>query len=288
MAVLDTDNRAVRPRVAGIVAGASNRRERDPGVDRDSRQRSCRAARRRRRAIGIPGRGTGDRDNSLCAASGRWRSTATSTCWTRASRATTRLFNTQMAVSALGMGPTRTSITITPQQLLHRGGGAGAVDGAWIGENKLVNTAPARSDTTVGISPATGPDRRTPEQCQVLPNQIEGLAWQGIVIGAPVRDLIVAQHHRAQCGSGILDRTMKTNGGSLSIENNHIRNVDARREGATGLVVGIAVIARRARHHAGNIIRSVGVTAVAVGAAVGITWCSASNGRVSGNEITRA
>ncbi|MFO1161124.1 MAG: DUF6519 domain-containing protein [Reyranellaceae bacterium] len=192
----------------------------------------------------------------------------------------------QIALSALGMGLTGTSITISRNNCFISGGGVRcAVDGAWIGENKLVNTAAARTDTTVGISLATGLDKSGSEQCQVLANQIEGFGLAGIVIGAPVRDLIVKLNIIEQCGSGILS-TDNASGGSLSIENNHIRNVDLRREGATGLVVGIAVT--RAGHAtiAGNTIRSVGVTAVQSALRVGILAFGVERARVSGNEIT--
>lgn len=191
----------------------------------------------------------------------------------------------QMAVSALGMGLTGTSITITRNNCFVTGGGVRcAVDGAWIDENKLVNTAAARTDTTVGIFLATGLDKAGSEQCQVLANQIEGFGLAGIVIGAPVRDLIVKLNIIEQCGSGIIS-TDNANGGSLSIENNHIRGIDAR-PGATGLVVGIAVT--RAGHAtiAGNIIRSVGVTAVQSALRVGILAFGVERARVSGNEIT--
>lgn len=191
----------------------------------------------------------------------------------------------QMAISALGMGLTGTSITISRNNCFVSGSGIRcAVDGAWIGENKLVNTAAARVDTTIGISLATGLDKAGSEQCQVLANQIEGFGLAGIVIGAPVRDLIVKLNIIEQCGSGIVS-TDNANGGSLSIENNHIRGIDAR-PGATGLVVGIAVT--RAGHAtiAGNIIRSVGVTAVQSALRVGILGFGVERARVSGNEIT--
>lgn len=191
----------------------------------------------------------------------------------------------QTAVSALGMGLTGTSIAITRNNCFVSGSGVRcAVDGAWIGENKLVNTAAARVDTTIGISLATGIDKAGSEQCQVLANQIEGFGLAGIVIGAPVRDLIVKLNIIEQCGSGIVS-TDNANGGSLSIENNHIRGIDAR-PGATGLVVGIAVT--RAGHAtiAGNIVRSVGVTAVQSALRVGILGFGVERARVSGNEIT--
>jgi hypothetical protein len=98
----------------------------------------------------------------------------------------------QVALSALGMGLPGASIAVCRNSFSIPGSGIRcAVGGAWIGENKLVNTASARTDVSTGIALATGLDKSGLAQCQILANQIDGFGLAGIVIGAPVRDLIV-------------------------------------------------------------------------------------------------
>ena len=48
-----------------------------------------------------------------------------------------------------------------------------------------------------------------------------------------MRELIVKLNIIERCGNGIVS-TDDANAGSLSIENNHLRNIDSAREGARG------------------------------------------------------
>lgn len=160
-----------------------------------------------------------------------------------------------------------------------------AVDGAWIGDNKLVNTATARVEVTAGIALATGLDKNGSAQCQILANQIAGFGLAGIAIGAPVRDLIVKLNIIEDCGNGILSID-NANAGSLSIENNHLRNIDSGREGATGLVVGIGATRAQSATIAGNTIRALGTHAVQSLLRAGILAFGVERARISGNEVT--
>jgi hypothetical protein len=164
---------------------------------------------------------------------------------------------TDFALTALGMGLPGSSFVASGNSLSVTGGGIRCgIDGAWISENKLVNST-ARNAAT-GISLSVGLDRDGSEQCQVIANQISGFGVAGIVIAAPVLDLIVKMNIIFACGGGIVS-TDNANGGSLSIENNHLRDIDATREGGLPIVVGIGAF--RAQHVtiAGNSLRAIGV-----------------------------
>lgn len=192
----------------------------------------------------------------------------------------------QLAMSATGFGLAGSSMAITRNSFSIAGNGIRcAVDGAWIGENKLVNTVTAATDTSIAIDLATGLDRNGSNQCQVLANQIDGFGSAGIVIRAPVRELIVKLNIIENCGSGIVS-TDDANAGSLSIENNHLRNIDSRREGSRGLLVGIAVTRAQSVTIAGNVIRSLGVTAVQSALRAGILGIGVERARIAGNEVT--
>ncbi|WP_422003422.1 DUF6519 domain-containing protein [Reyranella sp.] len=192
----------------------------------------------------------------------------------------------QVAMSATGLGLPGSSMAIGRNSFSIAGNGIRcAVDGAWIGENKLVNTASAATDASIAIALVTGLDKNGSDQCQVLANQISGFGGSGIVIGAPVRELIVKLNIIESCGSGIVS-TDNANGGSLSIENNHLRNIDSGREGSRAALVGIAVTRAQSVTIAGNVIRSLGATAVQAALKVGILGIGVERARISGNEVT--
>lgn len=193
---------------------------------------------------------------------------------------------TQVAVSALGMGLRGTSMAICRNSLSVTNSGIRcAVDGAWIGENKLLNTTNARTDLSTGISLVSGLDKNGSDQGQVLANQIAGFGLAGIAIAAPVRDLIIKLNIIEDCGNGILS-TDNANAGSVSIENNHLRNIDSGREGAAGMVVGIGAIRAQSANISGNTIRSLGVGTVQSPLRAGILAFGVARPRISSNEVT--
>ena len=193
---------------------------------------------------------------------------------------------TQAAMSATGLGLSGASMTISRNTLSIAGSGIRcAVNGAWIEENKLANTATTATDTSVAIALVTGLDKNGSDQCQVLANQIDGFGGSGIVISAPVRELIVKLNIIENCGSGIMS-TDDANAGSLSIENNHLRNIGATRDVQRALIVGVGVTRAQSATIAGNVIRSLGTTAVQSALRVGILGIGVERARISGNEIT--
>ena len=159
------------------------------------------------------------------------------------------------------------------------------IDGLRIDGNRIVNTdsgAARRVRSEVGIALATGLDRDGPGSCQILGNQITGFSLAGILIGAPTRDLIVSSNIVESCGNGILSGD-DANGGGVSIENNHLRNIG--REGATS-VIGIGVVRAESTTIAGNTIRTLAVQTVQSTLTAAILTFGVQRPRVTGNEVT--
>ncbi|HXJ02000.1 MAG TPA: DUF6519 domain-containing protein [Micropepsaceae bacterium] len=190
------------------------------------------------------------------------------------------------AISALGLGAAGSSMVISNNSLNVTGSGiAAGVDGLWIESNKLVCTAAAAARTpAVGIALAAGLDKTGVDQCQILANQVTGFGT-GISIGAPASDLIVKLNIIANCDNGIVS-TDAVNAGSISIENNHLRNIGPAAEGATAVITAIGVTRAQTATIAGNTIRSVGVTAQQSSLRAGIITVDVGRVRVSGNEVT--
>ena len=190
-----------------------------------------------------------------------------------------------LAISALGLGSPGSSMAINRNSLSVTGNGIRAgVDGLWIEDNKIVNSSPAaaRARVEVGIALAAGLDKDGPGACQILANQVSGFSFAGILIGAPTRDLIVKLNIIENCGNGIVSAD-DANGGSISIENNHLRNIG----GTSGaLVIGIGVLRAEAATIAGNSIRTLGVQTLTSALSAAILTFGVLRARITGNEIT--
>jgi hypothetical protein len=194
------------------------------------------------------------------------------------------------AVSALGLGAPGSSMTISRNSIGITGTGIRCgVDGAWIEGNKLANTASvdaARSSTAVAIALATGLDKNGADQCQILANQINGFPLAGIVIGSPTRQLIVKLNIIESCGNGIMSGS-DANAVSVSIENNHLRNIGPSNDaGAVASVLGISVFRAETAIIAGNTIRALGVQTVQSALRAAILAFGVTQPRVSGNTVT--
>jgi hypothetical protein len=191
------------------------------------------------------------------------------------------------AVSATGIGAPGSSITIRGNSLSVSGIGirCGA-DGAWIADNKVVNTSETDS-VTVGVALVTGLDKTGTDQCQILANQINGFARAGILVEASVNDLIIKLNIIGECGNGILvgDEAAAS---AISIENNHLVDIGltARAAAAATLsVIGIGVNRAGSATIAGNSIRSLALSSTQAGMRAGILAFGVERARISGNEI---
>lgn len=190
---------------------------------------------------------------------------------------------TQAAMSALGMGVAGSAATFKHNNLYVEGDGIkSALDGLWIGENKIVNTRAPNDATAVSLSAGLAKGGIGP--CQILANQIQGFGAAGIAIAAPVRDLIVKLNIIENCGNGIV-----TTGASVidsaSIENNHLRDIGADANEPGRVMIGIGVTRARTLAVSGNAIRALGKQAVQSPLRAGIFAFGAERTRIAGNEI---
>jgi hypothetical protein len=191
-----------------------------------------------------------------------------------------------VAISALGLGAADSSMTISRNSLGITGSGIRCgVNGVLIEGNKLVNSAvdAFRPKTGVGIALATGLGKNGTDQCQILANQVSGFAAAGIAIGAPVRDLIMKLNIIESCGNGIISID-EANAGSMSIENNQLRNIGPDASSAT--VLGISVTRADVVSIAGNTIRTLGAAAAQSPLRAGILTFGALQPRIGGNEVS--
>jgi hypothetical protein len=194
-----------------------------------------------------------------------------------------------VAISTLGLGAPGSSMMISRNNIGITGTGIRCgVDGAWIEGNKLANSASAaaaRAGTAIGIALATGLDKTGSDQCQILANQISGFVLAGIVIGSPTRELIIKLNIIENCGSGIISGD-EANAASVSIENNHLRNIGPAGEASPPTIVGVGVFRAQSAIIAGNTIRTLGVQAVQSALRAAILTFGAVRPRIFGNNVT--
>jgi hypothetical protein len=194
----------------------------------------------------------------------------------------------EVGLSTEGLALPGASVRFSGNNLnLHGPGIRCAVDGAWIEGNKLHATRDnERLLKGAGIALITGLDKNGSNQCQVLANQVSGFPDAGILIDAPVQALIVKLNIIEQCGNGIL-MTDSARAGSLSIENNHLRNIGLRAAGAdTGMTLGIGIIRTEAATVAGNTLRQIGLEVAENKQLVaGIAAFSVQRPRINSNDL---
>lgn len=197
----------------------------------------------------------------------------------------------EVGFSAQGLALPGASIRLYDNNLsVHGPGIRCAVDGVWIGDNKLRATRDGeRLLKGSGIELATGLDKTGSNQAQVLANQIDGFVDAGITVDAPVQDLIVKLNIVEKCGNGIV-MTDSASAGSVSIENNHLRDIGLRTNATAAgpsTTIGIGITRTEAAKVAGNTLRKIGLD-VEQGKQLiaGIAAFSVQRLRIGGNEIT--
>jgi len=186
------------------------------------------------------------------------------------------------AISTLGVGLAGSQMTIAGNCVFAAGAGIrSSCDGLWIRDNKLHNTA--GNDATAGISIERGLVRTGTAMAQILANQVDGYGEAGIRVSAPVRDLIVKLNIIAGCGNGIL-AIGHPDGGAVSIENNHLRDIDMRRGTEGGSVGGISVIRAVSANIAGNTMRGIGMQSETARMRTAVLALAVQRARVRDNE----
>lgn len=197
------------------------------------------------------------------------------------------LSSADTGISALGRGLPGASIHIEGNSLTLPGAGIRcAVEGVRIEGNRLTNNGQGQAGrappSRAGVALATAASRDGIDRAQILANQITGFPTAGILIAAPVHDLIVKLNIVDGCGTGILSADAGSEG-SVSIENNHLRDIGAG--GAMALApVGIAVTRGGSATVAGNSLRDIGRRAVEAPLCAGILTLGVRRARVTGNE----
>ena len=161
-------------------------------------------------------------------------------------------------------------------------------DGAWISGNKLAAVPQdERQPTGSGISLLAEVDVNGSDQCQLLANQISGFPDAGILIRAPVQELICKLNIIENCGNGILNLS-GPGAGVVTIENNHLRDIGTARARPTlgPFVYGISVQRAQLANVVGNTLRRIGLEAVpGIESVAGIANLAVRNSRITGNTI---
>jgi hypothetical protein len=190
------------------------------------------------------------------------------------------------AISAMGLGLPGSSIAIRGNSLAITGNGIGcAVDGAWIDNNKIVGSPVAGATPAVGTKGIALVARAGmgAERSHVLANQVSGFSFAGIVIDSSTRELIVNLNIIESCGNGILS-TGRDSTGSVSIENNHLRDIGGRDAGAS--VMGISVVRADTATIVGNSIRILGTNSPQSPLRAAVFTLDVQRARVSGNRVS--
>lgn len=186
------------------------------------------------------------------------------------------------AISTLGVSLAGASISICGNSVFASGTGVrSSCDGLWVADNKLHNTA--TNDEAVGVQVTRGLVRTGTTMAQILANQIRGYGRAGVEVLSPVRDLIIKLNIIAECGNGIV-AVGHPDSGSVSIENNHLRDIDARREAGPVMVNGIAVTRAPSANIAGNTMRAIGVNSETARFRAGVLALGIERARVRDNE----
>ena len=122
--------------------------------------------------------------------------------------------------------------------------GAGIVigtDDARVESNTI--TALQAGEGTDGIILTLGFDKTGLDRCQILNNQISGLAGNGIHIqGGTVRSAMIKNNYIEAVGGGGIIMDDKSIGGQLTIENNHLLNLASLANDADTAVIGLRVV----------------------------------------------
>ena len=193
----------------------------------------------------------------------------------------------QGAITALGFCAPGASMKICNNSLNVNGPGITAgVDGLWIEGNKLTASVQAGSQVVngAGITLRTGLDPDGANECQILANQIRGFADAGISIASPTRELIVKLNIIAKCGNGIVSQE-EARSSHVSIENNHISDIDSARTSATE-IVGVGVLRAEAAAVAGNTIQRIGLTAATSPLRAGVATIGVQRLRIADNDVS--
>jgi hypothetical protein len=121
----------------------------------------------------------------------------------------------------------------------------------------------------------------------VLGNQISSFSGAGLAIRAPVRDLVVKLNIITTCGNGIVMEE-DAESASISVENNHVRDIVGSAESSdAAIVAGISILRTASATIAGNQVHEVAVDQRLRTLSAGVMVSGVERSRIHGNEISR-
>ena len=163
-----------------------------------------------------------------------------------------------------------------------------ATNFCWVEGNRVTAVVQENSSPTgagITIEPSLNPDAG--EQYQLLANQVGGFPGAGILINASVRDLICKLNIIEKCGNGIVTASGVVLG-SVSIENNHLRDIGTPHAApqVDPFIYGISVRRAQSATVVGNQLQRVGIDAIAgIQRIAGIVHFAVRSSRVSFETI---
>lgn len=188
-----------------------------------------------------------------------------------------------------GLATAGSSLHVEGNNLNVRGHGiVCGMGNAWIDRNRAHSTGDtphvAGND---GIALVPGLDRAGAAQVHVLANQVSGFSGTGIAIRARIGDLVAKLNIVGACGNGIV-MAEDAESDSVSIENNHVRDITGAPGEASGAIVaGISVLRTEAATIAGNQVRDIARnTQQRVSLSAGLVVTGVTRSRIHGNEVS--
>jgi hypothetical protein len=120
----------------------------------------------------------------------------------------------------------------------------------------------------------------------VLANQISGFNGAAVEVLSPVQELVCKLNIIEACDQGIV-MNEDAEAGAVSIENNHLTDIQGTAAGDTALVAtGIAVARTGSASIVGNTVRRVGLQSARATLTVGVSTVGVGRARVAGNSIS--
>jgi hypothetical protein len=158
----------------------------------------------------------------------------------------------------------------------------------WIEGNRVVaGPLENRAPVGAGITLESGPNPDTQPHYELLSNQIAGFPDAGIFINDSVQELICKLNIIEECGNGIMTAVSVVLG-SVSIENNHLRDIGAPHAPLQNdaFIFGISLRRTESATVAGNQLQRIGKEApVGIQRIAGIVQFAVRSSQVSNNHI---
>jgi Family of unknown function (DUF6519) len=195
----------------------------------------------------------------------------------------------EVGITMTGAAFPGSAVRITDNTLLVNGRGISCgTNFGWIEGNHVTATIQEnRAPSGAGITIEAGVDPDAREQFQLLANQVDGFPDAGILINASVQDLICKLNIIRNCGNGIVTAATVALG-SVSIENNHLRDIGAPHAPLQSdpTIYGISVRRAQTANVAGNQLQRVGIDAPAgIQRIAGIVQFAVRSSRVTNNDV---